>query len=78
MRYLTRLISFLLLLLFCTLLSSCSNSEEKQEPGIIEKTQDKIAQEANEHIKTPLEQAKAAQELQESHYRQVEENIENQ
>ncbi len=59
--------------LFFLILSSCSNSEEQKEPTIIEQSTEKIAQEAIDYIKTPIDQAKLAKEISESHNRMVEE-----
>ncbi len=68
-----------LLLLFCfLLLSSCSSSEEPEKRGVIEQTTDKIAQKAISSIKTPIEQAKLAREIQESHNRDIEAAVEAQ
>ena len=60
------------------ILSSCSSSEEPEKKGIIEQTTDKIAQEAISSIKTPIEQAKLAKEIQENHNRKVQEAIDQQ
>jgi len=60
------------------MVSSCSNSEEQEETGIIKQTTDKIGQEAVKAIKTPIEKAKLAKEIQESHNRQVQEAIDKQ
>ena len=59
-------------------MTSCSSSEEQEEAGIIEQTTEKIAQEAVKAIKTPIEQAKLAKELQESHNSQVQDAIDKQ
>ena len=67
---------FLLVIIF--MITSCSSSEEQEEAGIIEQTTDQIAQEAVKAIKTPIEQAKLARELQESHNAQVQEAIDKQ
>ncbi|HIP38964.1 MAG TPA: hypothetical protein EYG88_06245 [Desulfocapsa sulfexigens] len=50
---------------------SCSNSEEKKTSDSIEKTTEKIAREAVDRIQEPIEKAKLAKELQESHDRDV-------
>ena len=57
------------------LIISCSNSEESSEQGVIKETQEKIAQEAVDYIKVPLDQAKAASELANEHTRQLEEAL---
>ena len=69
-------IIFLLVVLL--VMTSCSSSEEQEEAGIIEQTTEKIAQEAVKAIKTPIEQAKLAKELQESHNNQVQDAIDKQ
>ena len=68
----------LLLPLVILMFSSCSNSEEPEKKSIIEETTDKIAKEAISSIKTPIEQAKLAKELQESHNRAIQETIDQQ
>ncbi len=73
-----RLQSLVLLLVVIFMITSCSSSDEQEEAGIIEQTTDKIAQEAVKAIKTPIEQAKLAKELQESHNSQVQEAIDQQ
>ena len=66
------------LLVVFLVMTSCSSSEEQEEAGIIEQTTEKIAQEAVKAIKTPIEQAKLAKELQESHNSQVQDAIDKQ
>ena len=68
----------ILLLVVLLVMTSCSSSEEQEETGIIEQTTEKIAQEAIKAIKTPIEQAKLAKELQESHNSQVQDAIDKQ
>ncbi|MCP4338815.1 MAG: hypothetical protein GY799_07980 [Desulfobulbaceae bacterium] len=51
---------------------SCSNSEDSNEKGVIKETQDKIAQDAINNIKDPLDQAKTARKLANEHTRQIE------
>lgn len=69
----------LLLSVVCLLmLLSCSSSDDQEETGIIEKTTDKIAQDAIKSIKTPIEQAKLAKEIQDKHNRNVQEAIDKQ
>ncbi len=63
--------SFIFLFLF----SACSNSDEPAEKGRIEQTTDKIAQEAVQSIKTPIDKAKIAQELSEQHNNAVQKNM---
>lgn len=60
-------------LVILSLTISCSNSEDPGEKGVIKKTQDKIAQDAVDYIKSPIDQAKAASKLANEHTRQVEE-----
>lgn len=55
-------------------LAACSSSDEQAEKGRIEKTTDKIAQEAVSSIKTPIDQAQLARELTEQHNSAVDEN----
>lgn len=76
MLFILRLI--LLLVLFSSMLSSCSSSEESEQDGIIKKTTDEMAQQAVSSIKTPIEQAKLAKEIQENHNREVQETIDQQ
>ncbi len=54
---------------------SCSNSEDSNEKSVIKETQDKIAQEAINYIKVPLDQAKEAGKLANEHNRQIEEAL---
>ncbi len=58
----------------CLFLTSCSNSDEENEVGIIEQHNEKVTRKAIEYIKTPIEQAKLAKEAQEKHNRMVEES----
>ncbi len=52
---------------------SCSNSEKQDdEKGTLKEKQDKIAKEAVDYIKVPLEQAEKAAELVNEHNRQLE------
>jgi uncharacterized protein (UPF0264 family) len=55
----------------CMLLGGCSGDSEK-EPGAIKKMTDTVAQQGVDYIKTPLDQAKRAQELSEAHNKTVE------
>jgi hypothetical protein len=72
-----RLLIFLLPLIFLVI-SSCSSSEEQEKATIIEETANKIGQDIVESIKTPIEQAKLAKEIQESHNRRVQEAVDQQ
>lgn len=51
---------------------SCSSSEDFNETGVIKETQDRIAQEAIDYIKGPINQAKTASKLANEHNRQIE------
>jgi hypothetical protein len=65
-------ICFVISQLFILLLTiSCSNSEDSNEKGVLKETQDKIAQDAINNIKVPLDQAKAASKLAKEHNRQI-------
>jgi len=67
-------VSFLISQVAILLLTlSCSNSEDSNEKGVIKETQGKIAQDAVNYIKDPLDQAKAASKLANEHTRQIEE-----
>ena len=59
--------------LFFLMVSSCSSSEEQEKQGSIEQATEKIAQETIDYIKTPIEQAKLAKEIQENRNRMIEE-----
>jgi hypothetical protein len=72
-----RLLIFLLPLIFLVI-SSCSSSEEQEKATIIEETTNKIGQDIVESIKTPIEQAKLAKEIQESHNRRIQEAVDQQ
>ncbi len=75
---LSQLRRLLLPALFILILSSCSSSEEQEKQGSIEQATEKIAQEAIDYIKTPIDQAKLAKELSESHNSMVEDAIKQQ
>ena len=45
------------------LMISCSSGEDSNEKGVIEETTDKIAQEATDMIKKPINQAKGVAEI---------------
>jgi hypothetical protein len=66
------------LLLLCSLLSSCSNDKKNDEKGIIEQQTDKMGQEAVHALKSPLDQAKKAAEQENTHNRQMEEEVKKQ
>ena len=72
-----RLLILLLPLIFLVI-SSCSNSEEQEKATIIEETTYKIGQDIVKSIKTPIEQAKLAKEIQESHNRRIQEAVDQQ
>jgi hypothetical protein len=52
---------------------SCSNSENSTEKDVVKETQDRIAEDAINYIKDPLDQAKTASKLANEHTRQIEE-----
>ncbi len=54
----------LLLLLVSATMAGCSKKEEEQEKGAINKMTDKAADEITTRIKTPLNKARAAHDLQ--------------
>ncbi len=58
--------------------SACSNSDEPVEKGRIEQTTDKIAQQAVQSIKIPIDKARSAKELTEQHNSAVEKNTNQQ
>ena len=55
------------------LLLSCSNSDESSEKDIIERTTDKIAQDATNMIKNPINKAKHLENLSSDHTGKLEE-----
>lgn len=65
------------ILIIC-MFSACSNSEEPTEKGHIEQTTDKIAQEAVQSMKAPIDKANLAKELTEQHNSAVEKNMNQQ
>jgi hypothetical protein len=65
------------LLLCCAPLMSCSGDQENKEKGAIEQGTDRVAKEAVERIKTPLEQARTAAEQENKRTEQVEAQAEN-
>lgn len=63
----------------CTLLvSSCTSSEDTEEKGVIDKHTERVAQDAVDRIKTPLDQAKRAVEQENAHIRQMEDRAKTQ
>lgn len=70
---------FVAMVFLCmTFLPSCSSDQDKKEKGAIEKQQEKVAQEAVQAIKIPLDQANKAAEQEASHIRQMEEEMKKQ
>lgn len=70
---------FAVVAMFSTLfLSSCSNDQNKKEKGVIDKHNEKVAQEAIQMIKTPLDQAKMAAEQTNAHNQQAEDQLKTQ
>lgn len=67
-----------LLMLGTPLISSCSKDQEPKEKGVIEQQTDKVAQEAVNMIKTPLDQAKKAAEQAQGHEQQLDKQLEKQ
>ncbi len=67
-----------LVLLALVMISACSSSDEKDQPGVIKQTTDKIAEDVVKSIKTPIDQAKIAKGLVESHNRTVEDGVKKQ
>lgn len=65
------ILSALVLIMF----SACSSSDERAKKGPIELTTDKIAEQAVNSIKTPIDQAKLAKELTEQHNSTIEKNV---
>ena len=66
--------SLILATLILITFSACSNSDERATKGPIEQTTDKIAKQAVNNIKTPIDQAKLARELTEQHNSAIENN----
>jgi len=62
---------YLLQIIVLSLTVSCSDSEDTSDKGSLKETQDKIAQEAVDYIKGPLDKAKEASELANRHTQQV-------
>ncbi len=67
------------LFLSTPLLLSCTKSEDKEtEKGSIEKMTDQAAKDMADSITIPLDKARAAKELVEKNYRDMEENLDKQ
>ena len=64
---------YLLQIIVLSLTVSCSDSEDTSEKRSLKETQDKIAQEAADYIKVPLDKAKEASEFANRHTQQVKE-----
>ncbi len=64
---------YLLQIIVLSLTVSCSDHEDTSDKGGLKETQDKIAQEAVDYIKGPLDKAKEASELANRHNQQVKE-----
>jgi len=56
---------------FSSLISACSSEQENKEKGVIEQGTERVAQEAVQAIKTPLDLAKSAAEQQDAHNKQM-------
>ncbi len=67
-----------ILLFLCASFSSCSSDQEKKEKGTIEQGTDKVAHEAVQAIKTPLDQAKLAAEQENNQAKQINEQVKKQ
>ena len=65
--------SFLIACIICfsPLISTCSSEQENKEKGVVEQGTERVAQEAIQAIKTPLDQAKTAAEQQDTHNKQM-------
>ena len=61
-----------LYLLLAGMLSGCSSDRENKEPEAIQEMTDKVAQEAVQNIRQPIEQAKQVQAIQDAHTKAVE------
>ncbi len=69
---------YCILLLLGLILTSCSEDKEKQKSGPIDQLTDRVAQEAVQNIREPIERAKQVQAIQEAHTRAINEAVENQ
>lgn len=52
--------------------AACTGSDEEKKEGAVKQATDAVAQKAIDHMKTPIDQAKRAKELTESHNKAVE------
>ncbi|GAB6194463.1 hypothetical protein [Desulfocastanea catecholica] len=59
-------------------LLACSNSDEQNKEDVFEKTTDKIAREAIEGIRDPINKAKAVSKIAEDHTRGIKETTKEQ
>jgi PBP1b-binding outer membrane lipoprotein LpoB len=66
------------LLLFLPLFSSCSSDQDNKEKGAIEQGTEKVAKEIVDTYKTPMDNAKKAVEVENTHGQQVEEQVQKQ
>lgn len=66
---------FMIAILSVAALSACKNDQDGSGKGAIERHNEKVAQEAVNMIKTPLDQAKAAVEAEKAHARQLEDQL---
>ncbi len=70
----TRYCMFMLLIL---VLSSCSGDTDEQKTGAIDQLTDRVAQEAVQNIREPIERAKQVQAIQDAHTKAINEAVEN-
>ena len=68
--------SLILMLWFAFFLTSCAKTGE-EEKGKIEKMTDHAAEVAVEKIRSPIEQAEAARELEDGRVKKLDEALEN-
>jgi PBP1b-binding outer membrane lipoprotein LpoB len=64
-----------LCLLPAVMLNGCSGDEDKK-PGVLQEMTDKVAGEAVQNIRQPIERAKQVQAMQDAHTKAVHEAIE--
>jgi hypothetical protein len=64
-------IAVLALLLLCGLLGACSKSDEQKEQGAIDKMTDKVARDAVQNIREPIERAKQIQAIENAHAKAI-------
>jgi|GEM_PF-2680238 len=67
--------NILLALLVLVTFSAC-NSDRGEEKSSIEKTTDKVAEEAVKAIKQPIDKAEMVRELSEEHNQKIKESVE--